>query len=52
MHFMDYANRKTFRDNYMSPLRIEELIELTIPDNVNNHEQKYPAQQTVVQERY
>lgn len=41
MDSMDYANRKTFRDNYMSPLRKEGLIELTIPDKVNDPEQKY-----------
>lgn len=41
MQFMAYANRKTFRDNYLSPLRKVGFIELTIPDNINDPEQKY-----------
>ena len=28
MHFMDYANRKTFRDNYLTPLRQAGLINM------------------------
>ncbi len=41
MQFMEYANRKTFRDNYLSPLRKVGFIELTIPDNINDPDQKY-----------
>ncbi len=41
MQFLEYANRKTFRDNYLSPLRKVGFIELTIPDNINDPEQKY-----------
>lgn len=41
MQYMKYANRKTFRDNYLSPLRGSGFIELTIPENINDPEQKY-----------
>lgn len=46
MEYMDYTNRKTFRDNYISPLRREGLIELTIPNKINDPEQKYKLTET------
>ena len=39
MHFMDYANRKTFRDNYLTPLRQAGLINMS--EIKNDPEQKY-----------
>lgn len=41
MQYMEYANRKTFRDNYLLPLRKAGFIELTIPENINDPDQRY-----------
>jgi len=41
MEWMDYKNRKRFRDNYIMPLRKVEFISMTIPDNPSDPNQKY-----------
>lgn len=41
MKILDYKNEKTFRDNYMNPLRQVQFITLTNPDNLNDPEQRY-----------
>ncbi|HBM14776.1 MAG TPA: AAA family ATPase [Lentisphaeria bacterium] len=41
MSILDYKNNKTFRDNYILPLRQEGLIELTNPENPTDPENKY-----------
>ena len=39
MKFMNYNNRKTFRDNYLIPLRKAGLIDMS--EKKNDPEQKY-----------
>jgi ATP-dependent DNA helicase RecG len=39
-HF-DYKNEKTFRDNYVKPLREAGLIAMTIPENLTDPENRY-----------
>jgi len=41
MTWMEYKNRKTFRDNYIMPLRKVDFIKMTIPDNPSDPNQKY-----------
>ncbi|MDY0078372.1 MAG: hypothetical protein RBR87_13985 [Bacteroidales bacterium] len=41
MQFMEYSNRNTFRNNYLSPLRRIGFVDLTNPENINDPEQKY-----------
>ncbi len=41
MEWIGYKNEKTFRDNYLKPLREAELIALTIPEQPTNPENKY-----------
>lgn len=41
MAFFDYKNRKTFRENYMNPLRSLGFIEPTIPDKQSAPDTKY-----------
>ncbi len=41
MNWMEYKNRKTFRDNYIEPLQQVQFIRKTNPDNPNDPEQKY-----------
>jgi len=41
MNWMNYKNRKTFRDNYLEPLQQVQFIKKTNPDNPKDPEQKY-----------
>jgi ATP-dependent DNA helicase RecG len=41
LKIFDYKNEKSFRDNYLSPLRQVEFITLTNPGNLNDPDQKY-----------
>ncbi|MBN2443147.1 MAG: hypothetical protein JXJ04_17435, partial [Spirochaetales bacterium] len=41
MNWMDYKNKKTFRDNYLGPLQVVEFVRKTIPDNPSSPEQQY-----------
>jgi ATP-dependent DNA helicase RecG len=41
MAALDYKNPKTFRDNYLSPLRQVGFIELTNPEKPTDPENKY-----------
>lgn len=41
MKAVDYANKKTFRDNYLKPLEQLQWIEKTNPQNLTSPDQKY-----------
>ena len=41
MAFFDYKNRKTFRENYMKPLRSLGFIDSTIPEKQSSPDNKY-----------
>lgn len=41
MAFMNYKNRKAFKDIYLQPLIQNELIKRTVPDQPNDPNQKY-----------
>ena len=41
MTFMNYKNKKSFRELYIHPLLQNELIRRTIPDNLNDPKQEY-----------
>ncbi|MFH1897567.1 MAG: Fic family protein [Candidatus Desantisbacteria bacterium] len=41
MEWLDYKNEKTFRDNYIKPLRESGLISLTNPENSTNPDNRY-----------
>lgn len=41
MNWMEYKNKKTFRDNYLSPLQQAGLIQKTIEDARSSPDQKY-----------
>jgi len=41
MGWIDYANRKTFRENYLLPLQQVEFIRMTKPDTPQAPDQKY-----------
>lgn len=41
MKYMDYKNEKTFRDNYIKPLRNSGLIAFTMPDKLTDPDNKY-----------
>lgn len=41
LKIFDYKNEKTFRDNYLAPLRQAQFIALTNPGNPNDPDQKY-----------
>lgn len=41
MDYMDYKNEKTFRDNYIKPLRESGLIAFTMPDKPTDPDNKY-----------
>jgi predicted transcriptional regulator len=41
MRLIDYKNEKSFRDNYIKPLRETGLIVLTNPDKPTSPENKY-----------
>lgn len=41
MDFFQYKNRKTFRENYINPLKHLKFIELTNPDKPNASDNKY-----------
>ena len=41
MEFFDYKNRKTFRENYMNPLRSLGFIDSTIPDKQSSPDNKF-----------
>jgi ATP-dependent DNA helicase RecG len=41
MKTLNYKNRKTFRDNYLTPLEQTQLLIKTNPENPNDPEQKY-----------
>ena len=41
MTFMNYKNKKSFRELYIHPLMQTELIRRTIPDNLNDPKQEY-----------
>lgn len=41
MTWLDYKNRKTFRDNYLLPLQKVGFVSLTIPDSPSDPNQKY-----------
>jgi predicted transcriptional regulator len=41
MTFMNYKNKKSFRELYIHPLMQNELIKRTIPDNLNDPKQEY-----------
>jgi ATP-dependent DNA helicase RecG len=41
MTFMNYKNKKSFRELYLHPLMQNELIKRTIPDNINDPKQEY-----------
>ncbi len=43
MEWLDYKNEKTFRENYIKPLRESELIEMTDPENSTHPENRYKA---------
>ncbi len=39
--YFDYKNEKSFRDNYVKPLREAGLIAMTIPENLTDPENRY-----------
>lgn len=41
MNFMQYKNRKTFRDLYINPLLISDLVKRTIPEKPRDPNQRY-----------
>lgn len=41
LHCLNYRNEKTFRDNYIKPLRSAGLITLTNLENINHPENRY-----------
>jgi len=41
MAAIDYKNQKTFRNNYLSPLRQAGVIEFTNPEKPTDPENKY-----------
>ena len=41
MKIFKYKNEKSFRENYLKPLRSAKLIQQTIPDNPTNPSNKY-----------
>ena len=41
MTWLNYKNRKTFRDNYLKPLQRIEFVRMTNPDNPSDPEQRY-----------
>ena len=45
MELLDYKNEKTFKDNYLKPLRELNFIELTSPDSPTNPGNQYRTTQ-------
>ena len=46
MDFLEYSNRKTFRENYLNPLESLKLLTKTNPDKPNDPDQKYLLTET------
>ncbi len=43
MAFLDYSDRKNFREKYLKPLLDQDLLRMTIPDKPRSKNQRYVA---------